>query len=617
MMPRRYSSRAAALVLAIACSAGGSVAQVPGAPRPVLPVTRDSPQPRRPPLAAAKSATPPAPVGCELPPPVLAPCQQEGPRAVSLNVTEPPFHADPTGHRDSSPAIQAAVDAFVQRCGPIGPGGEIVFPAGRYLVTRPIVLPHERDIGAPLHVRGVAATLVNAIPPGSGSQAVFLRPPLPDREPFGARGWSFEGLSFQGTNCPGSKGMELHGTLLLSVVRCEFSYLDVGLELRFGLAATVDRCAFTLCRTHGLVLADATWTGRSPTQFYGCNAAVVRGSLHRPCGADPTSAHCRGHATRAAIFVKDSSSVVIEESVFNGPRPFHVIEHLVTTQPAVDTNVKDLEIRRSWFEFYNSPPDASAQQWPDGNGLPPGEAPLPSYIRTNASAFVVVDGAFVQDSDPTCAPTAPPGRCVDRLFLDARSTLPGGRFSLRDIVGVPREMKFGAGGGQWLLLDNFAGLFDRVACAGGTCTEENVSARLVGEGRPAIAIDDGTRLVRDHVELQTLASGRNHLPFLQLGVSGRRTVAHFGADEMTFHVTPADAGAMASAEVTAHAGPSGWEFRRDVSLAGNRLLDATLDPRNAPPPDARPGQLWFNTARNRFEYMGSDERVHVLAEGGE
>ena len=51
--------------------------------------------------------------------------------------THPPFGADPTGERDSTAAIQAALDA----CYAMG-GGTVFLPVGHYLVTDTVRIPY-------------------------------------------------------------------------------------------------------------------------------------------------------------------------------------------------------------------------------------------------------------------------------------------------------------------------------------------------------------------------------------------------------------------------------------------------------------------------------------------
>lgn len=92
----------------------------------------------------------PSPVKKETPPslppePKLIELTLNPPSSMVVDVTQPPFQADPTGSRDSTQAIQAAVDSIL-RDAP-NHGKPLYFPAGTYLISDTITADHQK-IGA-------------------------------------------------------------------------------------------------------------------------------------------------------------------------------------------------------------------------------------------------------------------------------------------------------------------------------------------------------------------------------------------------------------------------------------------------------------------------------------
>lgn len=92
--------------------------------------------------------------------PVPAPATGKTGRPINvIDATQPPYGADPAGTRDSTAAIQSALDA----AGEAG-GGVVFLPAGTYRVAPP------EGAGAALHIR-----YSNTVLRGAGPERTFLR----------------------------------------------------------------------------------------------------------------------------------------------------------------------------------------------------------------------------------------------------------------------------------------------------------------------------------------------------------------------------------------------------------------------------------------------------------
>ena len=222
-------------------------------------------------------------------------------------------------------------------------GGVIAFdPTASYKVQRSLELPAAAR-GA-VRIEGNGAKL--AID-GSGAPVTLLE----RRAPKGANNcdvesmsvwsvlWSIEGLQLAGRGLPDDEGIVVHGSKGLRIEGCLFGSLGTGIDLRFALSPLVQRCSFTNCRRHDVMLGPGneecdpdgacfTPCTNGPAVFTkagcttkllvesGCNSAVLS-----------RTTHFMGSEAPSSIRIINSAQVVLEGPVFDGFRTRHAVHH--------------------------------------------------------------------------------------------------------------------------------------------------------------------------------------------------------------------------------------------------------------------------------------------------
>ncbi len=248
------------------------------------------------------------------------------------------------------------------------PGGRITFDAGvEYQIQRSVQLP--AMTAGPMIVEGSGARL-RIERKGDQPIAIFERraPPAAtncDVESMSvwAMLWTFRDLVLHGGGSVADAGIVIHGSNSLTIERCSFGSLGVGVDLRFGLLPVIEQCMFINNRRHDIMLGpgnaecgpsgscyDACTRGSTVFTKAGSNTRqLVEGGCN---GALIT--HCRFvlHSQQlASIRVRNSRAVVIEGAGFDGYRGKHAIHY---THPLADA----LTVRDLYFETNIASDDA-------------------------------------------------------------------------------------------------------------------------------------------------------------------------------------------------------------------------------------------------------------------
>ena len=294
--PRRVDRRA--VVIGVGAAGAGAIAAAVG-----LAVTQTSPEPaveRTAPVAGATKRTRPTP----------SPTPSRIQRSPVLDVTR--YGADPTGARDSAPALRRALAALGSS------GGTIAFPAGTFRIRATAAAPF-LSLPARAVVRGASAgrTVLRLESDDPAGYREFARPIGDDvvlQDLTVRRSGTFPCVLL---NLPPVRGFTLSRVTIDGAFRGGDANYCHGLQLAaFAGTASglrIEDSAFTRCTSCTLITNDATGTVRDVV-IDGCrmqnidfNApkATVRGIRIRDCVVDAAGSEYFGiafaHVTDAVV----------------------------------------------------------------------------------------------------------------------------------------------------------------------------------------------------------------------------------------------------------------------------------------------------------------------------
>jgi hypothetical protein len=230
--------------------------------------------------------------------------------------------------------------------------------------------------------------------------------------------WTIENVFVAGGGDEGDFGVSMHGTTSLTIRNCWFASLGTGVDLRFGIQASVEQCVFLNNRQHDVVLGEGTsecgptgacfapcTTGAGVFKEGGGSRQLVESGCH---GA--TVRHCRFlmHPTQlSSVRVKNSRTVVIDAPAFDGVRGRHAIHFS-------DYLANEYTVRDMFFE--------TNVERPEG------------VIRFDGGSRLLVEGFHVVSGVPI-------------VGVDAEGN--GGLVVLRSIPWMPKEIRFRNGSNPW------------------------------------------------------------------------------------------------------------------------------------------------------------------------
>lgn len=217
---------------------------------------------------------------------------------------------DTTGVADTSAACMAAFNSL-----PIGTGGTVIFPPGKYNFTANCTLPAFASLGS-------LGAKVNVIMTGAVLQTTTSGVHIFDRAPPNqatANVWIGAAVNFYDGLLTGSKlsnqiGINLGATYSSRIVGTDFQNLGTGLDCQFCLALRVEGSKGTTNVTYDWLVENGSWSGAGT------------------CGAQSNAATFEGVRSyantgmTAALGVHASDAVTVHNSVFEGNNPVHEID---------------------------------------------------------------------------------------------------------------------------------------------------------------------------------------------------------------------------------------------------------------------------------------------------
>jgi hypothetical protein len=163
------------------------------------------------------------------------------------------FGAVGDGRTDDTKPVQDCFNSLS-----LNGGGCIIISPGEYKVTK-LCLPKLKS--GQVVIIGYGATLKSTT-----NDTILIRKPVNQAEALDKLTNSaiiIEGLKFKGNNGNAQVGLYIGGSFNSLIKNCNFSGLNNGFELRFGLMTEIDNCSYDLCNNAGLIIdtGNGQWPG--------------------------------------------------------------------------------------------------------------------------------------------------------------------------------------------------------------------------------------------------------------------------------------------------------------------------------------------------------------------